>query len=81
MGAIKLTKIGNSQGVTLPKEILEQGNFTLGDQLEVHVYNGRLILFKKPIHHSQMNFDGDNFLSKEEQEWVNADLGEWDKNA
>ena len=81
MGAIKLTKIGNSQGFTIPKEILNKGNFDLGDELEVQVHNGRLIIFKKPLHHSEMKFEGNVDLEKEDSEWVDADLGEWDTNA
>ena len=77
MGAIKLTKIGNSQGFTIPKDILNKGNFDLGDELEVHVHNGRLIIFKKPQHHSQMKFEGDTKLSQEDKDWLDADLGEW----
>ena len=76
MGAIKLTKIGNSQGLTIPKELLEEGNFSLGDSLEVHLYNGRLILFKKPLHHSEMKFEGDTSLNKEDHGWLEADFGE-----
>ena len=76
MGAIKLTKIGNSQGVTLPKEILEKGQFSIGDSFEVHLYNGRLILFKKPVHHSEMKFEGDTSLNAEDQEWLEADFKE-----
>lgn len=76
MGAIKLTKIGNSQGFTIPKEILEKGNFSIGDFLEAHIHNGRLILFKKPLHHSEMKFEGQQ--DKEDLEWANADLDEWD---
>jgi antitoxin component of MazEF toxin-antitoxin module len=76
MGAIKLTKIGNSQGLTIPKELLEKGNFSLGDSLEVHLYNGRLILFKKPLHHSEMKFEGDSSLNTEDEQWLEADFDE-----
>ena len=77
MGAVKLTKIGNSQGVTLPKEILEQGDFSLGDSLEVYVHNGRIIIFKKPPHHSEMVFEGAQ--DESDLEWADADMGEWEK--
>jgi antitoxin component of MazEF toxin-antitoxin module len=76
MGAIKLTKIGNSQGLTIPKDILDKGQFSLGDSLEIHLYNGRLILFKKPLHHSEMKFEGDTSLSPEDIEWLEADFEE-----
>jgi antitoxin component of MazEF toxin-antitoxin module len=78
MGAIKLTKIGNSQGLIVPKEILEKGNFLIGDSLEINIYNGRLILFKKPPHHSEMKFEGQQ--EKEDLEWADADFGEWDSS-
>tara|TARA_B100001971_G_C18268046_1_gene596734 strand:+ start:179359 stop:179595 length:237 start_codon:yes stop_codon:yes gene_type:complete len=78
MGAIKLSKIGNSQGFTLPKELLERGNFKLGDELEIHLYNGRLIIFKKPQHHTEMSFEDNNNLDKEDREWIDSDLGEWE---
>jgi antitoxin component of MazEF toxin-antitoxin module len=78
MGAIKLTKIGNSQGLTIPKEILDKGSFSVGDSLEIHLYNGRLILFKKLSHHSEMKFEGNTDLSAEDKEWLESDLGEWE---
>lgn len=76
MGAIKLTKVGNSQGFTIPKEILDKADFNLGDQLEVHHINGKLIIFKKPAHHTEMKFEGAQDQS--EIDWAEADLGEWD---
>lgn len=75
MGAVKLTKIGNSQGVAIPKELIEKSPFKLGDTLEVYLYNDKLILFKKPLHHSEMSFDGQQ--EPEDLEWADADLGEW----
>lgn len=78
MGAIKLKKIGNSQGVTISKDLLEKTGFELGDELEVQIYNGKLIIFKKPLHHSKMRFDGTVEVTKEDQAWLDADLGEND---
>jgi len=77
MGAIKLTKIGNSKGLTIPKDILEKAGFSLGDALELHLHNGRLIVFKKPPHHSEMTFEGTQ--DSEDIEWADADLDEWSK--
>ena len=57
MSAIKITKIGNSQGFTLPKDLLKKANFKLGDVLEVSLYNGKLIIFKAKPHHSKMKFE------------------------
>jgi len=78
MGVIKLKKIGNSQGVTISKELLEKTGFELGDELEVQIYDGKLIIFKKPLHHSEMKFKGPTDISEEDQAWLNADLGEND---
>jgi antitoxin component of MazEF toxin-antitoxin module len=76
MAAVKLTKIGNSQGLTIPKEVLDKSPFELGDSLEVHLHNARFIIFKKPPHHSEMVFEGEQ--EKEDIEWADASLGEWD---
>lgn len=76
MSTVKITKIGNSQGFTIPKELMEKGNFSIGDILEATVFNEKIILFKKPLHHSQMTFeDSDDDIDKE---WIDADLGELD---
>jgi hypothetical protein len=56
--------------------LLDKGQFSLGDSLEIHLYNGRLILFKKPLHHSEMKFEGDTSLSPEDIEWLEADFEE-----
>lgn len=76
MAAIKLTKIGNSQGFTIPKDMIEKSSFELGESLEVHLHNGRFIIFKKPPHHSEMIFKGKQ--EQEEIDWADAYLGEWD---
>ncbi|MDJ0635015.1 MAG: AbrB/MazE/SpoVT family DNA-binding domain-containing protein [Xenococcaceae cyanobacterium MO_188.B29] len=39
---IKIVKIGNSQGIRIPKQILEQCGF--GNSVEMEVNNGSLIL-------------------------------------
>lgn len=78
MGAVKITKIGNSQGVTLPKEFLDKNGLELGDKLEVHFINGRIVMFKSLPHHSEMVFEGEQ--DQDEIEWADADLGEWDND-
>jgi antitoxin MazE len=46
MPAVKaqLVKWGNSQAVRLPKSILEAAQLTEGDQLEITVENGQIVL-------------------------------------
>ena len=43
----KVTKIGNSIGITLPPEILKQVGLTQGDDVQVEVKDGKIILRKK----------------------------------
>jgi antitoxin MazE len=40
----KVTKIGNSFGITLPPEFLKQVGLTQGDDVEIEVKDGRIIL-------------------------------------
>ena len=41
---------GNSQGIRIPKSILEEANIAINDILDVNVSNGRIILVK-PLRH------------------------------
>jgi antitoxin MazE len=41
---VQLMKWGNSQGVRLPKAVLEQAHIKEGDELIVHVEEGRIAL-------------------------------------
>lgn len=43
----KVTKIGNSIGITLPPELLKQIGLAQGDDVQVEVKNGKIILQKK----------------------------------
>lgn len=43
----KVTKIGNSIGITLPSEILKQVGLAQGDDVRVEVKDGKIILQKK----------------------------------
>lgn len=45
--ARKVTKIGNSFGVTFPKELLKQVGLTHGDDVQVEVKDGKIVLRKK----------------------------------
>ena len=42
----KIRQIGNSQGIILPKPILEEHDLKLGDNLELFLENNNLILAK-----------------------------------
>ncbi|KEF36375.1 growth regulator [Schinkia azotoformans MEV2011] len=43
----KVTKIGNSFGITLPIELLKQVGLSHGDDVQVEVKDGQIILRKK----------------------------------
>lgn len=43
----KVTKIGNSIGITLPSEILTQVGLSQGDDVQIEVKDGKIILKKK----------------------------------
>ena len=43
----KVTKIGNSLGITLPSELLKQVGLAPGDNVQVEVKDGKIVLGKK----------------------------------
>ncbi len=48
----QIKKWGNSQGVRLPKEVLEMAGFSLNDVLNVNVSNGVIMLTREFKHKS-----------------------------
>ena len=46
VGTVRLTKIGNSTGMILPKEIMARLNLSTGDQFYVTLLGGR----RSPLH-------------------------------
>lgn len=40
----KITKIGNSYGITLPKELLKEANISYGDNVTVELKNGKILV-------------------------------------
>ncbi len=43
----KVTKIGNSIGITLPNEVLKEAGLVYGDNVVIKVKNGDIVLSKK----------------------------------
>lgn len=43
----KVTKIGNSYGITIPTELLKQVGLAQGDDVQVEVKDGKILLRKK----------------------------------
>lgn len=46
MHTIKLTKVGNSTGLTLPRAVLAAADLQRGDEVAVEVREGRIEIFK-----------------------------------
>ncbi len=44
---------GNSQGIRIPKEVLQEANVTVDDMLDVTVSNG-VIMLAKPFRHKTL---------------------------
>lgn len=43
----KVTKIGNSYGVTLPSEVLKEAGLAYGEDVQIEAKNGKIVLEKK----------------------------------
>ena len=75
MASIKIRKIGNSLGVILPKEIQDSLDVIEGDLIEfTQIENKKILLESILPHHSKWKFKGSNELTKEDQDWLDADL-------
>ncbi len=75
MSSIKIRKIGNSLGLILPKEIQDSLEVAEGDLIEfTHIENKKVLLESSLPHHSQWKFKGVNELSKDDKDWLDADL-------
>ncbi len=73
-----LVKIGNSQGIRIPKPIIEQADLE-GKELKFQVINGGLFIapvlksregWAKAINETLMSYGTENI----DQEWLNSDL-------
>lgn len=54
MAEVNLSKWGNSSGIRLPKEILNQGGFEVGDIINIEVVDKQLVLNKRIRNHQFM---------------------------
>ncbi|HSX02960.1 MAG TPA: AbrB/MazE/SpoVT family DNA-binding domain-containing protein [Candidatus Saccharimonadia bacterium] len=74
--AAKLIQIGNSRGVRLPKELIEQAG--LGDEIELVVRDGEILIAnrRRPRQgwaeiYEELARTGQLALTEEDQEWLN----------
>lgn len=77
MSAVRIQKIGNSLGFRVPKAELEKAGFDIDSEYELLSEKGIITLVKKRPHHTKWSFPEPE-LSQEDQDWVNADLGDVD---
>ena len=66
---VKVANWGNSQGIRIPKQVLQEANIGINDVLDVNVGNG-VITFVKPFRHKTLEertaeFGGDLRLDGE----------------
>ena len=74
MSALKVRRVGNSLGVIFPKEIQEALNISEGDIIDADTFKKNKVGLEAHLpHHSQWRFK-DVELSKEAQDWLEADL-------
>lgn len=55
----KVTKIGNSIGITLPPDLLSQIGLSQGDDVQIEVKDGKIIIRKKEQLHFPDGVDAD----------------------
>jgi len=55
----KITKIGNSVGVTLPPELLKNVGLAQGDDVQIEIKDGKIILQKKEQIHLPEGVDAE----------------------
>ena len=80
MSSLKIRKVGNSLGVIFPKELQETLNIAEGDVIDVtNLGSNKVILDAHLPHHSKWSFSNTD-LSKEDQDWINAELEDDDES-
>jgi antitoxin MazE len=59
---VKVQKWGNSQGIRLSKEILNQANILIGDELEVFTTEDQLVI--KPVYKIRGKYKIEDLVAK-----------------
>lgn len=70
----KIQKWGNSQGVRFPKAVLEQMHMQVGDEVEISVHDGQIVI--NPVHQTRQKYlladllaDMPDIARSEEVDW------------
>ena len=71
-----IRRLGNSQGVSIPKSILEEAGLSIDSPIEI-VVDGATIVLRKVTVHPRAGWAADTALvtyEAEDREWLDADL-------
>ncbi len=71
-----IRRLGNSQGVSIPKSVLEEAGLTINSPIEIAV-DGATIVLRKLAVHPREGWAADAALvtyEDEDREWLEADL-------
>lgn len=64
MPVVKLARIGNSTGLTLPVEVLRDAKMTRGDSVSIEVRNGRIEIAKAEGDYAEAMETGRTFAAR-----------------
>jgi antitoxin MazE len=69
---IKVQKWGNSQGLRFPKHVLQEANLNIGDELNIFVRNGKIIL--EPLNNVRNKYSLKELVSKMPDNYSSKEL-------
>jgi antitoxin MazE len=72
----KIQKWGNSQGIRFPKHILQETHINVGDELNVFVSNGKIII--EPLNNVKNKYNIKELVARIPKDYVSKEL-EWGK--
>ena len=72
----KMQKWGNSQGLRFPKHILEEARINVGDELNIFVTNGRIII--EPLNNIRNKYNIKELVSQMPPNYSSNEL-DWGK--
>lgn len=67
---ITLQKWGNSQGIRIPKYILDSIKWKLNEELEIYFEDGKIIIEKQENHKKNIN----ELFAKYDEEYIETDV-------
>ncbi len=74
----KIQQWGNSQGLRLPKRLLEDVQLTIGDEVDISVNNGNIII--RPARRIQRRYKLEDLVAKIPEDYKTVEI-DWGKAA